>query len=580
MPGAASLTRSWWLTNVGAGLVPPAPPMHHLTVGAAPEPPEQTRSVDKAHLLVDAAHYLNETLDVSRVYDRFHELLAEPIPHGGVVVSTYDAATGLIRCDYAWVDGNRLDPAIFPPLALNREGGGMQSRVILSGDSLLENDVAERVKDASGVYYDVDREGRMRKLPEEGPPGVRAAMMVPVKHEGRVVGVVQLMNDRASYTREQLELAEALVGLMGAAVRNARLHEEARQEAAARAAAEAVAAEREHAARVLETVGDGVVLVDREGVVRFWNRAAELMTGIAAAAARGRPAEQLFESWNMLTAEIPVAEGGARPRSVTLPVEFDGVELWLSFVAVRSSGGIVYAFRDLTAERRLEEAKSDFVATISHELRTPMTSVLGAAKTLLREDMALDDAGRRQLLELIGAEATRLSEITEDVLLASRLDRGDVTVGRERVDLAEVVLAAVEAVRARAPEGIVLEVDAAANGAAAMADRDRIEQVLLNLIDNAIKYSPGGGSVAVSTERREDVVRIAVADEGLGIQPAEHEAIFEKFYRADPEQRHSPSGTGLGLYISRELVLRMGGRIGVRSRPGAGSTFFVELPSA
>ena len=200
--------------------------------------------------------------------------------------------------------------------------------------------------------------------------------------------------------------------------------------------------------------------------------------------------------------------------------------------------------------------------------------------TLLRDDVPADEEQRRQLLELIGAEATRLSKITEDVLLASRLDRGDLEVGRERIDVGEVVHAAVEAVLARAPENIALEVDAALNGAAALADRDRTEQVLLNLIDNAIKYSPGGGSVVVSAERRGDVVRITVTDEGLGIQPAEQGAIFEKFYRADPEQRHAPSGTGLGLYISRELVLRMGGRIGVASRPGAGSTFFVELPAA
>ena len=333
----------------------------------SPSLPSSARETPtRRNLLLEAARYLNETLELARVYDRFHELLAEPIPHGGVVVSSYDSREGLIRCDYAWVDGNRLDPSIFPPLALNREGGGMQSRVIVSGESLLENDVAERVKESSGVYYDVDREGRMRKLPEEGPPGVRAAMMIPVKHEGRVVGVVQLMNERAQYTAEQLELAEALVGLMGAAVRNARLHQEAQQEAAARARAEAAAAEREHAARVLAAVGDGVIFVEDEGVVRFWNPAAEVVTRIAADAALGRRADEVFDGWETLAAEIPVAEGGARPRSVTLPVELHGRELWLSFVAVRTPGGVVYAFRDLTTERRLEEAKSDFVATISH----------------------------------------------------------------------------------------------------------------------------------------------------------------------------------------------------------------------
>ena len=196
-----------------------------------------------------------------------------------MIVSSFDSATGRIYCDYALVDGEKLDPALLPPLDLNREGGGMQSRVIVSGEPLVINDVPEQVKEPTGVYYDVDKEGQMRKVPEEGPPGVQSAMMLPVKHEGEVVGVVQLMHERFQYEPEHLELAEGLVGLMAAAVRNALLHERAQAEAAARASAEAAAAEREHAARVLEAVGDGIFLLDDEGCIRFWNRAAELVTG-------------------------------------------------------------------------------------------------------------------------------------------------------------------------------------------------------------------------------------------------------------------------------------------------------------
>jgi signal transduction histidine kinase len=532
-----------------------------------------------SELLLAAARYLNETLEPNRVYDRFHELLAEAIPHGGVVVSSFDPETEQINCDYAWVDGERLDPAIFPPLKLNREGGGMQSKVITSGESLLVNDVPERVKDPSGVYYDVDREGRMRKLPDEQPPGVQAAMMLPVKHEGQVVGVVQLMSDHGVYTREQLELGEGLVGLMAAAVRNAKLYETAQSEAAARARAEATAAEREHAARVLETVGDGIFLLDGGGVVRFWNRAAELVTRRIGDQVRGRPAAEVFERWEDIAKGIPVAEGGRAARPVTLPVDIDGRELWLSFVAVRSPAGVVYAFRDLTAERRLDEAKSEFIATVSHELRTPMTAVIGAAKTLLRDDIELSPARRRQLLEMIGVQGTRLTQITEEVLLASRLDRGELRMEREPVDVGEVVRAAVEAMQPRLPDTISLTTTLDSNGAAALGDRDRIEQVLVNLIDNAVKYSPAGGAVVVSAELVHEKVRICVEDHGIGIPPSEQAAIFEKFYRADPQQKLAPGGTGLGLYISRELVNRMGGSIGVRSKVGAGSTFYVELPS-
>jgi PAS domain S-box-containing protein len=537
------------------------------------------REAEKARLLLEAARYLNETLDPARVYDRFHELLADAIHHAGVVVSSYDEDAERIRCDYALVDGERLDPAIFPPLPLNRSGGGMQSRVITTGEPLLVGDVAEQVKDPKGVYYDVDREGTLRRVPEEGPPGVRAAMMIPVKHEGRVVGVVQLMTDGPPYTQEQLELAEGLIGLMAASARNARLHEKAQSEAGARARAEAIAAEREHAARVLEAVGDGVFLLDDGGAVRLWNRAAELVTGRRGEEVLGRPIAELFEGWQVIAAEIPIAERHMAARSVTLPVEVFGRELWLSFVAVRSPAGVVYAFRDLSAERRLDEAQSDFIATVSHELRTPMTAVLGAAKTLLRDDIRLGAERRRELLEMIGTQGTRLTQITEEILMASRLDRGELRLETNRLDIGEVVRSTVESMRPRLPSSISLTANLDSNGAAAVGDRDRVEQVLVNLLDNAIKYSPDGGAVVVSTARVPDGVRVTVEDHGIGIPPTEQSAIFEKFYRADPHLRQVPGGTGLGLYISRELVQRMGGRIGVRSRLGSGSTFFFELPA-
>ncbi len=534
-----------------------------------------------AELLLAAARYLNETLELERVYDRFHELLADAVPHGGVIVSSFDPETGLISCDYAWVDGEKLDPTIFPRLPVNREGGGMQSRVIVSGEPLLVNDVPERVKDPAGVYYDVDREGRMRKLPDAGPPGVQAAMMLPVKHEGEVVGVVQLMDEQAQYDNEQLQLAEGLIGLMAAAVRNARLHEQAQAEAAARARAEATAAEREHAARVLEAVGDGVFLLDPEGRVQFWNPAAELVTGRPREKAVGRDVDAVFGGWAAVAAEIPVSEGASAARPVTLPVEVEGRELWLSFVAVRSPGGIVFAFRDLTMERDLEAAKSDFIATVSHELRTPMTAVLGAAKTLLRDDIALTPERRLQLLQMIGAQGTRLTQITEEVLLANRLDRGDLRIHNERVDVAQVAQDAVDAMRERLPESVSLSAEPGANGTVpALGDRHRIEQVLVNLIDNAVKYSPEGGEVRVLAAPADSTVRVEVADQGMGIPVAEQRSVFEKFYRGDPQHRAVPGGTGLGLYICRELVRRMGGTIGVDSRPGEGSTFFFELPRA
>jgi signal transduction histidine kinase len=527
------------------------------------------REARKARLLLQAARALAETLELQRLYDRFREILAEAIQHDGVVVSSYDESDGLIRCDYAWVEGKRLDPEIFPPLRLNTAGGGMQSTVIRTGEPLLANDVQERVK-GEGTYYDVDREGTMRKLPESGESEVRAAMMVPLKHEGRVVGVMQLMSDQSLYSDEQLELAEGLVAQLTAAVRNARLHEERTRLEAAEAAARAVAEEREYAARLLEAVGDGILLVDEEGLVRFWNAAAEVVTGLTSASVRRRPVSEVFGSWSRIAGEIPVTEGRTPARAVTLPVDVNQRELPI---------GVVYAFRDLTFERRLDEVKSDFIATVSHELRTPMTAVLGAAKTLLREDLRLTDDERLQLLEMIASQATRLSQVTEDVLLTTSLDRGDLRVAATRVDVDEIAGEAVRAMQPQVPGRISLELHTDSAGSA-VGDRDRVEQVLVNLIDNAVKYSASGSEVVVTTERLPHAVRVSVADAGDGIPEPEQSRIFEKFYRSDTQLTRGPSGTGLGLYICRELVHRMGGRIGVRSESGRGSTFFFELPAA
>ncbi len=538
----------------------------------------EDRSAERVELLLEAARHLGETLEPARVYDRFHELLTDWIHHDGVVVSDYDESDGVIRCEYAWVEGNRLDPSILPPVSYNPDGG-MQSRVITTGEPLVINDVREQVK-ASGTYYDVERDGTMRKVPDTGPPGTQAAIMLPVKHEGRVVGVVQLMSDREPYSQEHLELAEALVTLMGAAVRNARLHKAAEAEVEARVRAEAVAAEREQAASVLEAVGEGIFLVDAEGIVRVWNRAAVLVTGRAVDEVVGRPIDDVIPGWSGITGQIQVAEGGAAPASVTVPVELDGTELWLSFVAVRSVDGIVYAFRDLSSERGLEEAKSDFIATVSHELRTPMAGIYGAAQTLLRDDVQFTDEERRTLLGIVATQAVRLSQITEEVLLASRIETDQLPMGIELVDAGAVTAQAVEALRPQLPPELTVDLSVAPAIELAFADKNRLQQVLVNLLDNAVKYSPNGGRVTAKVENAPDAVRISVADQGLGIPAAEQQRVFEKFYRLDTDLSRAGGGTGLGLYITRELVRRMGGTVSVESEPGVGSTFTVELPRA
>ena len=531
-----------------------------------------------AELMLHAARELGESLEPERVYERFHELLTDAVPHDGLIVSSYYEPDDMIRADYAWTDGAVLDVSQLPTLSLNREGGGMQSRVIVSGEPLLFNDVPERVTEPGGEYYNVDREGTLEKLPDTGPSKTSAAMMVPVKHEGYVVGVVQLMTNDGRYAQNQLELFEGLVAQMGAAVRNARLQQERRRLEAAEAAARAVATERAQAARVVDAVGDGIFLLDRQGAVRLWNRAAEVVIGLRRPLVYKKRLADVMPEWQELADRIPVSEGGGMPRSVTLPLHSESSDRWLSFAAVGIVDGVIYACRDVTAEHRLEEEKSDLIATISHELRTPMAAVYGAAKTLLRDDVDFSPERRLQLLEMIASQATRLSQITDELLLTSRLDHDDVRIDADPIDVAGVVAETVEAFREQLDNSTSIEVEVPGDVGVASGDRDRIQQVLVNLLDNAVKY--GEGPVKVHASRSDDAIRICVADNGRGIALADQPRVFEKFFRADPQLASSPGGTGLGLYISRELTRRMGGTLDVSSEPGAGATFVVELPQA
>ena len=338
----------------------------------------------------------------------------------------------------------------------------------------------------------------------------------------------------------------------------------------------------ERHARVLEHVDDGIFLVDDEGVIQHWNPAAGAVTGIAAEAALGRVVEDVLSGWSTVAPLIPVAEhpDPAGPDPKTLPLELDGKELWLSISGVRFVDGVVYAFRNVTEQRALDELKGEFVATVSHELRTPLAAIYGSAQTLLRDDVILDPETRTRLLEVITAESERLTRIASDILLANTLGSGRLRLDHRQVDLAELANDVVEQVRAAFAERpeISIELAGAEGAGEIVADGDRLRQILINLLDNAVKYSPDGGRVRLELETRASGIRFAVSDEGLGIPTGELQQIFGKFYRVDPSLSRGVRGTGLGLYICRELARRMQGHVSVRSREGEGSTFYVDLP--
>jgi signal transduction histidine kinase len=231
----------------------------------------------------------------------------------------------------------------------------------------------------------------------------------------------------------------------------------------------------------------------------------------------------------------------------------------------------------LKQQRELDRLKDEFIAVISHELRTPLASVYGGAVTL--EERDLDAETRQRLVKLIRRESTRLKELVNDVLWASRLDAKSVSSELQPCDGVRLAREVASTAAQIAPENVTIVVDADPGLPHVTADPEHLRRVLANLVDNAVKYSPAGGTVEVAAQRRNGRVRFTVKDEGIGIPASERERIFEKFTRLDPQMRHGIGGSGLGLYICRELIGQMGGTIWATGNQATGSTLAFEVPT-
>lgn len=352
-----------------------------------------------------------------------------------------------------------------------------------------------------------------------------------------------------------------------------------------------LAQERNRTAAVLASIGEGLVITDAEGLVVAINPAMERLAGWREEEVTGRPAVEIYPTFDARGRRIPPEERVlARALESRAIVASHGFELVLETraghripVGVTAApvldpeagplGGVVVV-RDVSHEREVDHLKSSLIALVSHELRTPLTMILGFAEILLARDVEKQQS--REFLERIHDAAARLSRLIDDLLSVSRIESGGLMPKTTSVDLPQVVKEVATSFAHRRD----VQVDLGTEVPPVLADRDMLLQILTNLVSNAIKYSGAGQLVAVRVRRRDSSMEIAVEDQGIGMTEAEVGRLFEKFYRVDRPEVREAGGSGLGLYITKSLIGMMGGQIWVESEPGKGTTLFFSLPLA
>ena len=331
--------------------------------------------------------------------------------------------------------------------------------------------------------------------------------------------------------------------------------------------------ERARLATVLEQMTDGVLIADSQGIIQFANPAAgklfQTSGPIHRSIAEVVRNHQLVEAWRRCQQTRQM-----QSESVELPTRHQYLQLVV--IPDQHSSGSLLLVQDLTRLRRLETVRRDFISNLSHELRTPLASLKALTETL--QDGALDDPpAARRFIGQIQVEADALTQMVTELLELSRIESGRLSLDLKPVAPCELLDSACERMQLQAERaGLNLHVECAEDLPKVKIDSQRLEQVLVNLIHNAVKFTRAGGEVILSAESIDGFVRFAVRDTGIGIPEEDVPRIFERFYRVDKSR--AGSGTGLGLSIAKHIVEAHGGRIWAESVEGRGSTFYFTIP--
>ena len=342
--------------------------------------------------------------------------------------------------------------------------------------------------------------------------------------------------------------------------------------------------ERNQSSAILRSMIEGVAVIDAKEHVVFCNRAFAEILNLDAARFEGRPLVELVRQADLLDLARRALAGtdnlqGSIAIGTVMPRSFAVTATPVKALEPAANGAVI-VLHDITELRRLERVRQDFVANVSHEFKTPLTAIQGFAETLLGGALE-DEKNNRRFLEIIRDHAVRLGRLTDDLLKLARIEAGKLEVQFQPVAVAELVEGCAATTLFKASQrNIALNLSYPPELPPVRGDAGLLREVLQNLLDNAVQYTPPGGRVDLSAATRDHEAVITVADTGIGIPLADQERIFERFYRVDAARSREVGGTGLGLSIAKHIVEAHGGRLWVESTVGDGSQFHFSIPLA
>jgi len=332
---------------------------------------------------------------------------------------------------------------------------------------------------------------------------------------------------------------------------------------------------------ILNSMVEGVIAVDKDTRILWLNPTAENIFNISQSSAQSKIFLEVFPNNDLAEVITLALKGGelvSRELTLIWPVQKVFRVNASPIFEFKATSGCLLVIHDITEIRRLETMRRDFVANVSHELKTPLTSIKGFVETLL-EGALEDKENSVNFLKIINTHADRLNTLINDLLDLSHIESKEIVLKKEKIVIAKLVDEVMFEFKSQAKKKAVEISSALPQGIEIIADKSKIEQVFTNLVNNAIKYNKENGSVRIYSEQLTDKIKIVVEDSGSGIPAKDIPRIFERFYRVDKARSRSLGGTGLGLSIVKHIIELHGGNVGVESTEGLGSRFWFILPA-